>query len=120
MSKSAARLMAMGLVLGLGGAVLPMATPAIAQESGRANTAEDFKSSDAGDGFLGSDTSIWDLFHSAGSMSSGAGVVDDGFYRSQSRRINRQAESLRERQQAILEQRAAEANSTPVDTEAAE
>lgn len=105
MSKAAVRLMSVGLVLGLGFG----AAPAIAQETGRANTAEDFRSADAEDGFLGSGTSIWDLFHSAGTLSSGAGVVDDGFYRSQSRRINREAESLRERQRAILEQQAAEA-----------
>ncbi|MEL7053643.1 MAG: hypothetical protein AAGM45_17915 [Cyanobacteria bacterium J06588_5] len=120
MSKAAVRLMGIGLVLGLGGAMLPIMAPAIAQETGRANTAEDFKSADAEDGFLGSGTSIWDLFHSAGSMSSGAGVVDEGFYRSQSRRINRQAESLRERQRAILEQQAAEANGTPAEAGTAE
>ena len=114
MSKLAVRLMGLSLLLGMGLGT----APAFAQETGVANTAEDFKSADSEDGFFGSGTSIMDLFHSAGSLS-GAGVVDEGFRRSQSRQINRQAESLRERQRAILEQRAAE-SATPTPTPAAE
>ena len=98
MSKLVVRLMSAGLVLGIGA----VAVPAIAQESGVANTAEDFKSVDGADGFLGSGEDVWGLFHRVNSA--GAGVADDSFYRSQSRRINTQAESLRERQRAILEQ----------------
>lgn len=115
MKKIAAQLMGIGLVLGMG------VSPVIAQDSGIANTAEDFQSADAQEGFLGSGTDIWDLFHSAGKLS-GAGQVDAGFYRSQSRRINREAESLRARQQAILEQQAAEANTVDAgaDTEVAQ
>lgn len=99
MRKLTTRLMGVGLVLGMG----LVAAPAMAQDSGIANTAEDFNSADSGDGILGSDVDIWELMHrvSAG----GAGVADDGFYRSQSRRINREAESLRARQRAILQQR---------------
>jgi len=111
--KFAVRLMGVSLLLGLGMG----AAPAFAQDSGIANTAEDFQSADAQDGFLGSGTDIWDLFHSAGRLSSG-GQADAGFYRSQSRRINREAESLRARQQEILDQQAAEANA--IDVEAAE
>ena len=95
------RLMSAGLALGMVGVI---SAPAIAQDSGIANTAEDFKSADSNDGILGSDMDIWDIFHQAGTLN-GAGVVDDGFYRSQGRRIDRQAESLRERQRTILEQR---------------
>ncbi len=100
MRKLAIRLIGVGLVAGVSWGM----APAIAQDSGIANTAEDFKSAEADDGFLGSDVDIWDIFHRAGSLS-GAGMADDGFYRSQNRRIDRQAESLRERQRAILEQR---------------
>ncbi|MGB3768400.1 MAG: hypothetical protein WA947_17720 [Phormidesmis sp.] len=107
MRKLAVQLMSAGLVLGLGVA------PAMAQlgggDTGRANTAEDFKSQDSSDGFLGSGANIWDIYHQSGALQ-GAGQVDEGFYRSQSRRINRQAESLRARQRAILEQQAAEVN----------
>ena len=114
MRKIAIRLMSAGLVLGLG------VGPAMAQlgggSTGRANTAEDFKNSDASDGFLGSGTNIWDLYHQSGALQ-GAGVVDTGFRRSQSRRINRQAESLRARQRAILQQQAAEVNGTPLPIE---
>lgn len=117
MRKLAIQLMSAGLVLGLGVA------PAMAQlgggDTGRANTAEDFKNSDSADGFLGSGTNIWDLYHQSGALQ-GAGVMDAGFFRSQSRRINRQAESLRARQRAILEQQAAEANGTPLPLEAVE
>lgn len=111
--KKLAKLMSAGLVLGLS----MVAMPAVAQESGRANTAEDFNSADSQEGFLGSNVDIWDLFHRAGSLN-GAGVVDDGFYRTQNRQINRQAESLRERQRAILEQQAAGENAeiAPVET----
>ena len=107
MKKSAIRLMGLGLVLsvGIGSA------PAIAQDSGIANTAEDFESAESSDGFLGSNTSIWDLFHNAGTLS-GAGVVDDGFRRSQSRQLNRAADSFREQQRARLEAQAAEADAT--------
>ncbi len=109
MRKLAVQLMSAGLVLGLGVA------PAMAQlgsgDTGRANTAEDFKSQNSSDSFLGSGANIWDIYHQSGALQ-GAGQVDDGFYRSQSRRINSQAESLRTRQRAILEQRAAEANPT--------
>ncbi len=87
----------------LGGVSLP----ALAQDSGRANTAEDFRSAERSNGLFGTDMNIWDLVRQAGTLN-GAGVVDDGFRRSQSRQINRQVESLRERQQAILDQRAAE------------
>ena len=109
MRKLAVQLLSAGLVLGFGVA------PAMAQvgqtETGRANTAEDFRGQDSSDGFLGSGASIWDLYHQSGALQ-GAGVTDAGFYRSQSRRINSQAESLRQRQRAILEQRAAEATGT--------
>ncbi|MEM9152270.1 MAG: hypothetical protein AAGB19_17685 [Cyanobacteria bacterium P01_F01_bin.3] len=112
MSKFAVRLMGVSLMLGMGLGV----APAFAQETGVANNAEDFQSADAQEGFLGSGMDIWDFFHSAGRLS-GAGQVDEGFHRSQSRRINREAESLRLRQQeAILQQEAAEAN--PVDVDA--
>lgn len=110
MGKLAVRLMGVSLLLGMGFG----AAPAFAQETGVANTAEDFKSAETQEGFLGSGTNIWDLFHSAGRLS-GAGQVDDSFYRSQSRRINREADSLRARQQAILEQRAADANAVDAD-----
>lgn len=114
MRKLAVQLMSAGLVLGLGVA------PAMAQlgggNRGRANTTEDFKSQDSSDGFLGSGASIWDLYHQSGALQ-GAGQVDDGFYRSQGRRINSQAESLRARQRAILEQRAAEANNSASQSE---
>ncbi|MEO0770205.1 MAG: hypothetical protein AAFY72_12380 [Cyanobacteria bacterium J06649_4] len=120
MSKLAVRLMSVGLVLGMG----LVSAPAFAQETGVANTAEDFKSPDNEGGLLGSGTDIWDLFHSAGALS-GAGVVDEGFRRSQSRQINRQAQSFRERQRAILEQQAAESATPPTvevnfETEVAE
>ena len=101
MNNLVVRLVGAGLALGM---VSVVSGPAIAQDSGIANTAEDFKSADANDGILGSDMDIWDLFHRVGALN-GAGVVDDGFYRSQGRRIDRQAEDLRERQRAILEQR---------------
>jgi hypothetical protein len=110
MRQLAVRLMGLGLIVGLGGVVV---SPAIAQESGVANTAQEYNSPDAGDGLFGSNVDIWDIFHRAGSLS-GAGIADDGFQRSQSRRINDQAASLRARQQAILEQRAAAENSAPV------
>ncbi len=99
MRKLTTRLMGVGLVLGMGLA----AAPAMAQDSGIANTAEDFNSADSGDGILGSNVDIWDIMHRVNS--SGAGVADEGFRRSQSRRINREAESLRARQRAILQQR---------------
>ncbi|CAN5666048.1 hypothetical protein BH23CYA1_BH23CYA1_04640 [soil metagenome] len=95
------RLVGAGLALGM---VAAVSGPAIAQDSGIANTAEDFKSADSNDGILGSDMDIWDIFHQAGALN-GVGVVDAGFYRNQGRRINSQAESLRERQRAILQQR---------------
>lgn len=98
-----------GLLFGMGVGIVG-GVPAIAQETGVANTAEDFKSAEQGEGILGSDVDVWDLLHRVGSLN-GAGQVDDSFNRSQSRRINTQAESLRERQRAILEQREAEANS---------
>ncbi len=97
-----------GLLFGMGLGI----APAIAQESGVANTAEDFKSAEQGEGIFGSDVDIFDLMHRVGSLN-GAGVVDDGFHRSQNRRISQEAQSLRERQQAALEQReAAEATQT--------
>ena len=101
MRKALVGLMGLGVMLGLGMSV--GARNAIAQDSGIANTAEDFKSADSGDGILGSNVDIWDIFHRS-SVLSGSGVTDEGFYRSQSRRINREAESLRERQRAIIEQ----------------
>ena len=110
MRQLAVRIMgaSMGLsILGLGFG----AASAIAQDSGIANTAEDFKSAEEADGFLNSGVDVWDIFHRA--SSAGAGIVDDGFRRSQSRRINNQAESLRERQRAILEQQAIEATAEP-------
>ncbi len=111
MSKWVIGVLSAGLLIG------GVSLPALAQDSGRANTAEDFRSADRSDGIFGTDMSIWDLVRQAGTLS-GAGVVDDGFYSSQSRQINRQAESLRERQRAILEQRAAEAaGTTPAVTE---
>lgn len=110
MRKLAIRLMGAGLVAGMSWgmapAILLQGGDAIAQDSGIANTAEDFKSAEANDGIFGSNVDIWDIMHRAGALN-GAGVVDDGFYRSQNRRIDRQAESLRERQRAILEQRSA-------------
>lgn len=105
MNSLTVRLMSAGLALGILGVAV---VPAIAQDSGVANTAEDFKSAEANDGIFGSNVDIWDIVHRASALS-GAGVVDDGFYRSQNRRINTQAESLRERQRAILEQRSADA-----------
>ena len=117
MRKLAVQLMSAGLVLGFGVA------PAMAQlgdrDTGRANTTEDFRNSDAPDGFLGSGTNIWDLYHQSGALQ-GAGRVDEGFYRSQSRRINQQAEALRARQRAILEQQATEANGTTLPTNVSE
>ena len=100
MRKLATRLMGVGLVLGMSAAAIP----AIAQDSGVANTAEDFKSADSGNGILGSDVDIWELMHRV--SSGGGGIVDEGFRRSQSRRINREAESLRSRQRAIWQQQA--------------
>lgn len=113
MRKLAIRLMGAGLVAGMSWGM----APAIAQDSGIANTAEDFKSAEANDGLLGSDVDIWDIFHRAGTLS-GAGVADDGFYRSQNRRLNNQAESLRERQRAILEQRSPDMRSPTAIEEA--
>ena len=92
--------MGISLVLGMGIG----AAPAFAQDSGIANTAEDFPSAEAGDGFFGGDVGIWDMMHR---MRSGGGV-NDGFYRSQSRRIGRESESFLERQRAAIEQREAE------------
>lgn len=100
MSKLAARLMGVSLVLGMGIG----AAPAFAQDSGIANTAEDFPSAEAGDGFGGGNIDIWDVFHRARS----GGTIDDGFRRSQSRRIGRESESFLERQRAAIEQREAE------------
>ena len=117
MRKLAIQLMSAGLVLGMG--VAPAMAQVGSANSGRANTAEDFKSQDSSDGFLGSGTNIWDLYHQSGALQ-GAGQVDAGFYRSQSRRINQQAESLRARQRAILEQRAAEVNNPAAQSEAFE
>lgn len=107
MKKSAIRLMGLGLVLGLGFG----SAPAFAQDSGIANTAEDFQNAESSDGFFGSNTSIWDIFHNVGALS-GAGVVDDGFRRSQSRQLNRAADSFREQQRARLEAQSAEADAT--------
>ena len=104
MRKLAVRLMSAGLVLGLGSVVGTMmgAAPALAQHSGVANTAEDFKSADSDDGLFGSNVDVWELMRRVNA--SGSGIADDGFYRSQGRRINREANSLRERQRAILQQ----------------
>jgi hypothetical protein len=96
----------MGLLLGMGMGIAPGMKSAIAQDSGVANTAEDFKSAEQGEGIFGSNVDIFDLMHRVGSLN-GSGVVDDGFHRSQNRRISEQAQSLRERQRAILEQREA-------------
>ena len=123
MRKLAIRLLGTGVVIGMSWgmapAILLQRGSAIAQDSGVANTAEDFKSADRSDGIFGSNMSIWDLVHRSGTLS-GVGVVDDGFYRSQNRQINRQAESLRERQRAILEQRAAETASPTAEEATAE
>ncbi|MEL6470485.1 MAG: hypothetical protein AAFQ74_12220 [Cyanobacteria bacterium J06623_4] len=100
MKKIAAQLMGIGLVLGMG------VSPVIAQDSGIANTAEDFQSADDQGGFLGSGTDIWDLFHNARSLS--GATFDEGFMRTQDRRINSQAESFRQRQQELLNQMATE------------
>ncbi|PZO55214.1 MAG: hypothetical protein DCF15_10900 [Phormidesmis priestleyi] len=100
-NKWAIGLLSAGLLVG------GTSSPALAQDSGRANTAEDFRSAEQSNGLFGTNMNIWDLVRQAGTLN-GAGVVDDGFRRSQSRQINRQAESLRERQQAILDQRASE------------
>lgn len=97
MRNTLAGLVSFSLMLGLG------MQSAIAQDSGVANTAEDFRSADSSDGILGSNVDIWDIFHRSSSLSD-TGITDDGFRRSQSRRINREAESLRARQRAILEQ----------------
>jgi hypothetical protein len=102
-----------GLLFGMGIGIVG-GVPAIAQETGVANTAEDFKTAEQGEGILGSDVDIWDLFHRVGSLN-GAGQVDESFNRSQSRRINSQAQTLRERQRAILEQREA-AQTNPVNS----
>jgi len=99
MRKALVGFVSFGLVLGLGVGV----QGAIAQDSGVANTAEDFKSADSSDGILGSNVDIWDVFHRASSLSD-TGITDEGFHRSQSRRINREAEALRARQRAIIEQ----------------
>ena len=108
MRKRIIQLMSIGLVLGLG-------TPALAQHSGVANTAEDFKSAESNDGVFGSNLSIWDIMSRMNS--NGAGVTDDGFYRSQGRRINREADSLRSRQRAILQQQqAAETEAQTLET----
>lgn len=106
MRKLAIQLMSVGLVLGLG-------MPALAQHSGVANTAEDFKSADSDDGLFGSDVDVWELMRRVGS--NGAGVADDGFYRSQGRRIDREANSLRERQRAIIQQQAAESDAETLE-----
>jgi len=111
MRKLAIRLASAGLVLGLGAAL--GAAPAVAQHSGVANTAEDFESADSDDGLFGSDIDIWDLVRRAGSA--GAGITDAGFYRSQDRRINREADSLRERQRAILQQQSVESDAETLD-----
>ncbi|MBE9062892.1 hypothetical protein [cf. Phormidesmis sp. LEGE 11477] len=99
MQKALVGLAGLSVMLGLGMSVGGLG--AIAQDSGIANTAEDFKSADSDSGFLGSNVDIWDIFHRSATLS-GAGVTDEGFHRSQSRRINREAESLRERQRAII------------------
>ena len=114
MRKLAIRLMSAGLVLGLGSAL--GAAPAMAQHSGVANTAEDFKSADSDDGIFGSDVDIWEVMRRVGA--NGAGVADDGFYRSQGRRINREANSLRERQRAILQQQNEASNQQTIPLEA--
>lgn len=103
MRKLAIRLMSAGLVLGLGAAL--GAVPAVAQDSGVANTAEDFKSADSNDGLFGSDIDVWELMRRA--QSGGSGITDEGFYRSQGRRLNREADSLRIRQREILQQQEA-------------
>lgn len=115
MSKLAARLMGVSLVLGIGIG----AAPAFAQDSGIANTAEDFPSAEAGEGIGGTNVDIWDMFHRARS----GGGVDEGFYRSQRRRIGRESESFLERQRAAIEQRETESATTQaeeVEIEAAE
>ncbi|MEL6161117.1 MAG: hypothetical protein AAFQ40_02895 [Cyanobacteria bacterium J06623_5] len=112
MKKIAAQLMGISLLLGMGIA------PAIAQDSGIANTAEDFESADDPGGFLGSGTDIWDLFHNARSLSGTS--FDEGFVRTQNRRINSQAESFRQRQQEILDQMATEDAAPAAEIEAAE
>ncbi len=101
MRKALVGLVGLSLTLGVGASL--GVESAIAQDSGIANTAEDFKSADSNDGFLGSNVDIWDIFHRSSALS-GAGVTDEGFYRSQSRRINREAEALRERQRILIEQ----------------
>ena len=106
MRKLVIQLMSVGLMLGLG-------MPALAQHSGVANTAEDFKSAESNDGLFGSNVDIWEVMRRAGSA--GAGVTDDGFYRSQGRRINREADSLRSRQRAILQQQAAESEAQTLE-----
>ena len=108
MRKLTLQLLSASLVLGLG------AVPAMAQHSGIANTAEDFKSAEQEDGLFGSGQSIWDLMHTV--RSGGSGITDDGFYRSQGRRINREAESLRSRQRAILQQQQIESDAQTLDT----
>ncbi|MEM6452671.1 MAG: hypothetical protein AAF703_20435 [Cyanobacteria bacterium P01_D01_bin.105] len=114
MHKLASRLMGAGLILGLGSTLglWVGAMPATAQESGIANTAEDFKSADSDDGLFGSDIDVFELMHRV-SAGSGA-VVDDGFYRSQGRRIDREANSLRARQRAILEQQTVDQNQSTI------
>ena len=108
MSKLAARLMGVSLVLGMGIG----AAPAFAQDSGIANTAEDFPSAEAGEGFGGTNVDIWDIMHRARS----GGGVDDGFRRSQSRRLGRESESFLERQRAAIEQREAENTAAPAES----
>lgn len=113
MRKALVGFVGFGLALGVG---MPGVggQRAIAQDSGVANTAEDFKSADSSDGILGSNVDIWDIFHRSSSLSD-TGVTDEGFRRSQSRRINREAESLRERQRAIIEQQNNQAISEPAE-----
>lgn len=108
MRKALVGLVSFGLMMGLG------VQGVIAQDSGIANTAEDFKSADSNDGILGSNVDMWDIFHRA-SVLSDTGITDEGFRRSQSRRINREAESLRARQRAIIEQQESQAATETVE-----
>ena len=103
MRKLAVQLMSAGLMLGFGVA------PAMAQlgntDTGRANTAEDFKNQDSADGFLGSGTNIWDLYHQSGAIRN----AENAYSRSRtSRQLGRQAEAWRSQQRTFGERPATE------------
>lgn len=103
MRKLAVQLMSIGLVLGFG--VAPAMAQLGSRETGRANTAEDFDNLESSDGFLGSGTNIWDLYHQSGAIRN----AENGYSRSRaSRQLGRQAESWRSQQRTLGERQATE------------